>query len=334
MSVTCGPFSDATERVRQHGQTRSGLAAEWRDISREMIREATLLDRPFERLKRRRLFHEAEELEIRASRMEESLDGVDDRIQAYSEAFSAITTSSVRETCEATPVIETETGELLPGVLPTCVETESDGSINLEHWLAQRDVTAIKENLVAEMIQELIGDVAKPKVQNASRCMDCNRDLVLSTVKAMLVCPSCGTAQPHLDATPSCVAYDEGGRRDMYSNFSYTYKRTNHLFERIAQLQADSAPEVTDDLLRDISSQLHKERISVDNITSTKVKEILKKLKRREAYEHVVLITCRLQGRPTPVFTRKTMEQLKRMFEAVQRPFERHCPQDRSNFLS
>jgi hypothetical protein len=331
---TCGPFSDAADRVREHQKEQIGSAEEWRRRAAGMLAEAKLLDRPFQTLKRRRLEHEAGELEVRALRLKASLDTVDDRIQQYADAFAAITTSNVREACEVPAPPEDEPGELLPGAVAPAPAPSHDGSVNFQQWLDQRDVSTVKENLVAEMIQEIIGDVAKPKVQNASRCGDCNRDLVLSTVKAMLVCTSCGTAQPHLDATPSCVAYDEGGRREMYSNFSYTYKRTNHLFERIAQLQADSAPEVTPELLTQISVELHQRRIPIDKITTTLVKEILKKLKCREAYEHVVLITCRLQGQPTPVFTRETLEKLRRMFDAVQRPFERHCPPDRNNFLS
>ncbi len=48
----------------------------------------------------------------------------------------------------------------------------------------------------------------------------------------------------------------------------------------------------------------------------------------------MVLITCRLQGRQPPRFTREVLEKLKRMFAAIQRPFEESHPEERRNFLS
>ena len=342
-------FQAATERIHAHTTEYAARVRALRQQDDAMMSDAVVLGRPFELLKRRRIESEAAELALRAERIEARLARVDARVDEYAGAYAAITSTSARRPADAAAAVvapedaaavdaaaaaERPPGATLAARNGAGAGPLGRGSLNLRAWLEQRDVTQLKEALVAEMIQDLLGIVPKGKAQNTSRCADCSRDLVLRTDKAMLVCPACGAAQPHLDATPSCVAFDESGRREMYSNFSYTYKRLNHLFERIQQLTADSAVEVTDELLRDISTELHHRRVTVAGITAPLIKDILKKLKRRECYEHVVLITCRLQGSAPPVFTRATLEKLRRMFEAVQRPFERACPVNRSNFLS
>jgi hypothetical protein len=191
-----------------------------------------------------------------------------------------------------------------------------------------------KTGIIHEMIQELVGRAAPPIVQNSTLCPACSQELVLSTVKALLICPDCGISQPYLDATPACVAYDEGGRREMYSSASYTYRRCNHLYERMSQLQAQSAAVVTDTVLKRVCEILARDNVSPCDITASRVKDALKEMRARKVYEYVVLVTRILQGRPPITFTRDTLEKLRRMFGAVQRPFENHCPEGRANFLS
>lgn len=330
-----GAFATAADRVREDAGRRREQVAACRKRAVEMRAEAELLVRPFEQLKRRRLRADADAEETTAARVETEIGGLDAHLDEYETAFGEIGASC--EPSNPTPPIvaaraQTAARELPPGTTPT--DTTVDCAVNFQEWLEARDVSSVQDNLIGEMLHDLMGEVAKARVQNSTRCPECSRDLVLDTVKALLVCADCGISQSHLDATPSCVAYDEGGRREMYSNFTYTYKRANHLFERIAQMQAVSASVITDDLMEMVCANLHQRRIQLENVTAQIVKDILKKHKMRKVYEFVVPITRRLQGKPPIVFTRETLEKLKRMFEAVQRPFERHCPSERANFLS
>jgi hypothetical protein len=329
-----GAFGVATERVREEAGARGRAAAGARQRAQDLRDEAVRLERPFEQLKRRRLQAEADDYVVTAERLETEQASAEDRIGEYTEAFGMIGTSSGGSMPPPPADVHTDAAQLPPGTVASSLGTVDSG-VNFHEWLEQRDdVSSIQDTLIGEMIHELVGEVAKARVQNSTRCSDCNRDLVLLTTKALLVCPVCGVAQSHLDATPSCVAYDEGGRREMYSNFTYTYKRANHLFERIAQMQAVSASVITPELMATICIDLHQRRVRHENVTAQIVKDILKKRKLRKTYEFVVPITRRLQGKPPIAFTRETLEKLKRMFEAVQRPFERHCPRERANFLS
>lgn len=84
-----------------------------------------------------------------------------------------------------------------------------------------------------------------------------------------------------------------------------------------------------------IKTELKKNRIK--NITYTQiatVKGILKKLKLNDYYEHIAYIISKITGNPAPAINRETEEKLKKMFDKIQEPFEKHCPKERINFLS
>ena len=72
----------------------------------------------------------------------------------------------------------------------------------------------------------------------------------------------------------------------------------------------------------------------ISQLSTHKLREILKKLKLNKYYEHVPHIINRLNGVPPPTISRETEEELRRMFKEIQMPFHKFCPKDRKNFLS
>ena len=52
-------------------------------------------------------------------------------------------------------------------------------------------------------------------------------------------------------------------------------------------------------------------------LTTTKVREILKKIRLNKYYEHVPHIINRLNGLPAPIMTRETEEKLRSMFKEI-----------------
>jgi hypothetical protein len=318
-------FEDQIGDVRQH---QRGLRSKGQEIRKKLSKLEHRLGSTPDGLRHRVLEMQICDLTEDADHVDNTADNIDAALTDYKRTYDSITTKIV--TVPQAAVVEQATQ------LPGCRSAGgANPDTNFVHWLETRDHGTTKENLIQELVTDLTNHMSScVKVCNVSLCPDCRKELVYSTQKAMLICAECGASQSHLDATPACVAYDESSRREVYSSFTYTYKRMNHLFERISQLQSHNAPEVTPALMQSICAKLHEQRVAVDAITTTKVKDILKQLKCRAAYPHVVLITCRLQGLATPKLTRDTLDKLRRMFQAVQRPFERHCPEDRSNFLS
>ena len=72
----------------------------------------------------------------------------------------------------------------------------------------------------------------------------------------------------------------------------------------------------------------------ISQLSTQKLREILKKLKLNKYYEHVPHIINRLNGVPPPTISREIEEELRRMFKEIQMPFHKFCPKDRKNFLS
>ena len=84
-----------------------------------------------------------------------------------------------------------------------------------------------------------------------------------------------------------------------------------------------------------IKNELKKMRIkSIEHMTISQIKSILKKLKLNDYYEHIPFIKSQITNKPAPTINRDTEDKLKKMFDQIQEPFEKHCPKSRINFLS
>ena len=100
------------------------------------------------------------------------------------------------------------------------------------------------------------------------------------------------------------------------------------------QVQGKESIQVSDAIIQDVMEDLYRQRIPVEEVSHQRVRESLKRLKHRKAYEHVVQITSKITGVPPPRMTPDMEETCRTMFMAVQPSFDRHCPPDRKNFLS
>lgn len=73
---------------------------------------------------------------------------------------------------------------------------------------------------------------------------------------------------------------------------------------------------------------------NIEKLNLSQIKSILKKLKLNDYYEHIPYIKSQITNKPAPRINRETEEILKKMFDKIQEPFEKHCPKSRINFLS
>ena len=154
--------------------------------------------------------------------------------------------------------------------------------------------------------------------------------MVLLHSEGIIVCQSCGYQ------TPILIDSDKPSYKDPPREISYfAYKRINHFNEWLAQFQAKESTDISNDVYNKILVEIKKERIDdMRNLTPSKLREILKKLKLNKYYEHVPHIINRLNGVPPPIMSRESEEKLRMMFKEIQTPFMRNCPKDRKNFLS
>jgi len=161
-------------------------------------------------------------------------------------------------------------------------------------------------------------------------CEVCDKEMTFSANEALFFCDTCGH-QEFVLIDSDKPSYKDPPREVTY----YAYKRINHFNEWLAQFQAKESTEIPEDIFQAILEELKKERITnPENIKPTKVREILKKLKCTNFYEHVPYILNRINGKTAPVMSREVEEKLRFMFKEIQSSFVKHCPKNRSNFLS
>lgn len=164
-------------------------------------------------------------------------------------------------------------------------------------------------------------------------CSQCNIPKIISYLDSSLICPECGTSDTYFDTGINNLSYEQEINSE--GNINFSYKRINHFNEWLAQFQAKESTEIPDELLNELRNEFHKNKIkSTNEITKSKVKQFLKKLKYNKYYEHVTHITNILSGTKPPSMTPDVEEKLRSMFRNIQEPFERNKPKDRLNFLS
>lgn len=161
-------------------------------------------------------------------------------------------------------------------------------------------------------------------------CPECETEMIFSANEALFTCTKCGF-QEFVLIDSDKPSYKDPPREVSY----YAYKRINHFNEWLAQFQAKESTEIPSEVYDAICAELKKERImDYRTLSRQKVREILKKLKFNKYYEHVPHIINRLNGQNAPVMSREVEEKLRCMFKEIQPSFQKHCPKDRSNFLS
>lgn len=213
------------------------------------------------------------------------------------------------------------------------VATSSRKNDTIEAYVKYTDVTATRRSAI---LDEYLAEMHKapPKVAMAVRdeCLRCNGvKLLLCSSKSTMSCPECGYSVAYLDATNSSTSFDE-----MIEFSQYSYKRVNHYVMWLSLVQGKEAHRVPDDILQQVMMDLYERqhvRRAVD-VTQKKVRESLRKLRLRKAYDHVAQVTARLSGVRVPRIPPETEEKLKNMFLQMQPAFTRHAPKSRTNFLS
>ncbi len=160
-------------------------------------------------------------------------------------------------------------------------------------------------------------------------CKSCNKgELIPVDHEGILICNNCHINVKYLvDSEKS--SYKEPPKELCF----YAYKRINHFREILAQFQAKETTQIPDEVLNNIKLQIKKERITLEQITNKKAKDILKKLGYNKYYEHIPFIKDKLGIKP-PIMTPELEESLCNLFMEIQAPYAKYCPDDRVNFLN
>jgi len=166
-------------------------------------------------------------------------------------------------------------------------------------------------------------------IKLADICGYCHRgELIPNEDDGFLVCNSCFKNSPYLieNEKPS---YKEPPKEVCF----YAYKKINHFKEILAQFQGKETTQIPEIVLENIIKQIKKERITLNNLTYNKTKEILKKLGYNKYYEHIAFIKNKLGIKPI-IMSPELEEKLCNLFIEIQSPYAKHVPDSRVNFLN
>jgi hypothetical protein len=165
-------------------------------------------------------------------------------------------------------------------------------------------------------------------IQKHEICKKCGGELISVESEGVLICKKCSQQVSFLieHEKPS---YKEPPKEVCF----YAYKRINHFREILAQFQAKETTQIPKEVIDNIIHQIKKERIGLESITNKKAKDILKKLGYNKYYEHIPFIKDKLGIKP-PIMKQSLEETLCSLFMDIQKPYAKHCPDDRVNFLN
>ena len=194
------------------------------------------------------------------------------------------------------------------------------------------DTTKIKnKNIVQKYlcnIDESFLDMSSYVFQS-DICQYCYKGELISVEDdGIVICNICFKSAPYLidNEKPS---YKEPPKEVCF----YAYKKINHFKEILFQFQGKETTQLSDEVVENIKQQLKKERISLNQLTYYKTKEILKKLGYNKYYEHIAFIKNKLGIKPF-TFSPELEETLCNLFVEIQSAYAKHIPDYRVNFLN
>jgi len=189
-----------------------------------------------------------------------------------------------------------------------------------------------------DIFMDYLNDVEKQNVhrpieKKVDECTRCARsNIVFLGDTSDLICDGCGVVIASLISEELTYREEQENTEKVVN---YSYKRENHFNEQMSQFQAQEMTTIPNEVIEQLRAELKKLKIkSLDEITHTRIRGLLKKLRLNKYYEHVPYITNILNGIKPPSMPQELEERLRIMFKDIQQPFDRHCPPDRKNFLS
>tara|TARA_X000000950_G_scaffold288854_1_gene407938 strand:- start:33896 stop:35299 length:1404 start_codon:yes stop_codon:yes gene_type:complete len=189
-----------------------------------------------------------------------------------------------------------------------------------------------RHSISDELLVEFHGADPPVYLMHGDLCPECSEPMRKNADGGELQCAKCGTLSAIQDSTSTTVGYTDDVE---YANF--TYKRDNHFQEWLNTTMAKQSCEIPEDVLNEVMSVLHRDRVKPEQVNAKRVREALKEHKLRKYYEHAMLIACKITGRDPPRMEPEIEERLRCRFRQMQQPFERFRDKllpERKNFLS
>ena len=226
------------------------------------------------------------------------------------------------------PTIETDTQKNLK---ETKIETSKNNSILKFFNIKQVDTSSVNQSQIKHFVENQYNNYRNGKITNSDYavCSNCGSENIINTENNYIVCSVCGLVEQRN------MIDQEQATKEVQSKTVYPYKRLNHFIEWLNQLQGKESVTIPMEIYDKITNELNK--LGYTNKSEIKlqtIKFILKKYKMNKYYEHASYITSQISGNPPPTLDNDTEKYLKRVFIEIEKSFDKHCPNNRINFLS
>jgi len=200
------------------------------------------------------------------------------------------------------------------------------------------DQIQMKSDMETNQVNRILDDVSNNCLyaKKMDCCPKCNIPFLLDILHSEMVCNKCGYRSQYTDTTTNSIQYGD----EVEFNMSH-YKRIVYFNQLLYNTQGKSKILISDEVLNDVMKALYKQGIrKKSEINCYKVRQALKSYDKthkekqyNKLYGYVSQITSKIKNEDPPQFEPDQEEKLKVMFLKIQTPFEKHCPEDRSNFL-
>lgn len=174
------------------------------------------------------------------------------------------------------------------------------------------------------------------EVISDSNCKICLKQtlFVLSESDALYVCSECGWSRSYIGASSrTYLPYDYEPPPP-----SCPYRRSNHFQEWLNAFMARQSGSVPDEVFQNIKAEMKKQRMyDYSLLTQKRLRSIMKFLRLNKYYENAPFILYHLKGEKPPNLSREVEDQLRKMFDTIQDPFDKVVKvvaPERKNFLS
>jgi hypothetical protein len=185
----------------------------------------------------------------------------------------------------------------------------------------------IKNNIIQKYLQNI--GIDSDIYYQKDVCGYCLKgEIIPIEDEGLMMCNQC------FKNTPFLVENEKPSYKEPPKEISfYAYKKINHFKEILAQFQGKETTYISDEIIDNIRLQIKRERITLEQMSYNKTKEILKKLRYNKYYEHIAFIKNKL-GIPPLVINPEMEELLCNLFMELQAPYAKFCPDYRVNFLN
>lgn len=169
----------------------------------------------------------------------------------------------------------------------------------------------------------------KVKAQKNIICQKCNIEKTLFTIEGCYICKNCGETE-HI-----VMESENNGNKELnFEKQKYPYKKINHMKEKLNQFQSKENADIPNEVYSTIKDELRKKRIILEDATPADIKEVLKKNRYTNYYEHLQQIYCKITGSSPITLSREVETKIITMFQSMQESFQKYKADERSNFLS